>query len=371
MLSSFDFSSNTTAGCANQHFFIPSEGVRTGRAFFKIKCGGEYNYSLLFSGTLDGSYRRLSFPNEPCSDWEIHRARVGRLASLPDDISPEDITDDEALTPEWLSELTFSGSPNRKAEDGFFASDPVRLSFSEGELLCLELEYSGGKIPCHPEVTIPVYNKRDTEGNVLWEYTVNMPLPTMIGCDRPIKERVAYLGDSITQGADTPTNSYSHWVARFAEKLPDCYAHWNIGIGYGKAADAASFGAWYQKALTADTVFLCYGVNDVNSDYTAEHIKGDLFKIVSDLKSRGKRVILQTVPPFNYPEPRRLVWEEVNRYIKEELSALADRVFDPNFILSLSKEEPHLARYGGHPDPEGCALWANALYEAVKDMFPA
>ena len=48
---------------------------------------------------------------------------------------------------------------------------------------------------------------------------------------------------------------------------------------------------------------------------------------------------------------------------------MCDRLFDVRRVLSVSESEPHLTRFGGHPNPEGCALWADALYETVRDMF--
>ena len=360
------FTSNTAAGCANQHYFLSDGKPTRSRAYFKITAGGEYNYSLLFSGILDSSYRRISFHDEACAGWTIHSARVGKLSSFPSTPLPNELTSDAQPTPEWLAELTFEGAHSRTVAPELFASDPVFLSFDADEYLCLELEYSGEKIPCHPESAIPIYTK--TENG--WEYTVNMPLPCMIGCDRPVKERISYLGDSITQGADMPVNCYGHWMAKLAKKLPSNRSHWNLGIGLGKCSDVVDRGIWYQNGASGDTVFVCYGVNDINADKSADVICSELFKIVSSLKSLGKRVIVQAVPPFDYPPERKLVWEKVNAYILGELSAVADATFNPNTILSKSEDEPHLARFGGHPSEEGCTLWADSLYHAVKHLFP-
>ena len=359
------FTSNTTAGCANQHYFLSDGKPTCSRAYFKITAGGEYNYSLLFSGILDSSYRRISFHDEACAGWTIHSARVGRLREFPKEPLPNELFPNAQPTPEWLAELTFEGAHSRTVAPELFASDPLPLSFESGEYLCLELNYSGEKIPCHPEAAIPIYTK--TENG--WEYTVNMPLPCMIGCDRPVKERIAYLGDSITQGADMPVNCYGHWLAKLAEKLHSHYSHWNLGIGYGKCSDVSCRGVWYQKGATADTVFVCYGVNDINADKSADEICSEIYEVVSSLKALGKRVILQAVPPFNYPEARRAVWEKVNSYILSEMPKLADAVFNPNKILSESADEPHVARFGGHPSEEGCVLWADALYKSIKHLF--
>lgn len=363
---SFKFNSNTTAGCANQHYFLSDGAPRVSRAYFKISAAGEYNYSLLFSGILDSSYRRISFHDEPCAGWKIHSAMVGKLHAFPSGADPKAIKDDEALRPIWLASLTFGGSAEKAVTPELFASDPVRLAFSEGEYLALELEYSGEKIPCLPEVAFPVYTKTPLG----WEYSVNMPLPCMIGCDRPVKEMITYLGDSITQGADLPTNSYGHWVAKLAKMLPAHYSHWNLGIGLGKVSDVSGGGVWYQKALLGSTVFVCYGVNDINSDKPASLICSELHALVASLKSEGKRVILQAVPPFDYPEPRRVVWEQVNAYIMSELSSLADHTFNPGTVLSKSNDEPHLTRFGGHPCEDGCILWAEELYKSMSHLFP-
>ena len=360
------YTSNTTAGCANQHYFLTDGKRRLSRAYFKISVGGRYNYSLLFSGILDGSYRRISFHDEECAGWTIHSARVGKLAAFRDGSPAAEPKREDELPTKWLAELTFSGNREITVPPALFSSDEVELSFLDGEYLALELEYSGEKIPCHPEIAIPVY----TKVGELWEYSVNMPLPCMIGCDRPVKERITYLGDSITQGADMDVNCYGHWMAKFSEKLPKSYSHWNLGIGLGKISDVSCKGVWYKKGECGDTVFVCYGVNDVNSDKSAELITAQIYDTVSGLKALGKRVIVQTVPPFDYPEKRRAEWEKVNTYILNELRNIADAVFDPNFILEKSKDEPHIAKYGGHPSEEGCILWADALFRAVGHLFP-
>ena len=365
MLSDYIFSSNTTAGCANQHYFISSGDPLVRRAYFKIFRGGEYDYSLLFSGVLDGSYRRISFPDEDCSGWIIRSARVGRLSGISAEAFLEENADKQALTPSSFTDLTFSGKDSVRATSGLFATDPIKMSFDKGDYLCLELVICGTKIPCHPECVTPIYDV--TEDKLI--PTVDMPLPCMIGVDRAVKGRIAYLGDSITQGVGTDIGSYLHWNSLLSDMIGDEYAPWNLGVGYGKASDVAEGDFWFSKAAACDTVFVCYGVNDINGDGSAEDIKGRLFAILTRLKELGKRVIFQTVPPYDYPEPRRLVWEEVNRYILEELSKTADRVFDVRTVLSLSPEEAHKTRFGGHPNAEGCALWAKALYECVKDMF--
>lgn len=366
-MSFFDkFTSNTYAGSANQYLFEMKEGEsRTSRVFYKISVGGEYNYSLLYSSITDGSFRRIGKPNVVLDEWKIQGARIGRCTSFPEESDISRLNAGE-IDVKWLGRLTFDGKRSYIPDGGeLFCTDPQSLFFEKGDYLCVELTFSGSILPCHPEIQVPVYVLKDGE----WKYDVNSPLPVMIGCDRPVKKRIAYLGDSITQGCGAGLNSYKHWNATLSEALGEDFAYWNLGIGYGKASDAASDGVHMYKALQNDTVFVCYGVNDINADKDADTIIGELSSVIDRLKDNGCQVILQTVPPFDYPEARKIVWLEVNRRIIEELSKKVDYTFDCTNILSKSKDEPHMAKFGGHPDAEGCTLWAEALYEKIKNFF--
>jgi hypothetical protein len=37
-------------------------------------------------------------------------------------------------------------------------------------------------------------------------------MPNFIGCDKKIKKRIAFVGDSITQGCGTSLDGYAMWV---------------------------------------------------------------------------------------------------------------------------------------------------------------
>ncbi|MBQ8552523.1 MAG: hypothetical protein IJ428_06895 [Clostridia bacterium] len=55
--------------------------------------------------------------------------------------------------------------------------------------------------------------------------------------------------------------------------------------------------------------------------------------------------------------------------LRDELSALADGYFDNVPILEKSADEPHMAKYGGHPKDDGCEAWANALGAYMKELL--
>ncbi len=364
-MSFFDnFASNTCAGSGNQLFF-GTDGVRTGRVFYKISAGGAYNYSILFSNIIDSTYAdgSVSHKNLICEPWDLCGARVGRCSFVPD--KPLSQIDMSELCPSDFKALTFDGKSSKTVAPGeFFSSDPQAFSFKKDEYLVLELSFCGSMIPYHEESLLPVF-VRDGDS---WRYSKHMPFAGMIGCDRPVSKRIAYIGDSITQGIGTAPNSYRHWNAELSKKLGDGFAFWNLGLGYGRASDAASDGAWLYKAKHNDVIFVCYGVNDILHVGNESQLKKDLSDIVTTLKKSGKTVILQTVPPFDYKGDKIGMWERVNEFIKTELRPRVDLLFDNVPVLGRA-DAPHMSRFGGHPNEEGCAVWAEALFEKTKNFF--
>lgn len=358
------YTSNTCASSANQHYFVMEKGeIRTSRVFYKIFKGGEYNYSLLFSNIIDSTYADgdVSHKNLICNEWQIHSAKVGKCTYIHKDIT---VYDDISVSD--FKDITFDGKISKRVMPGeFFSTDPIRLKFEKGEYLCLEMTFSGEMLPYHDESLLPIYIKENDN----WIYNKQMPLPGMIGCDRPVKERIGFWGDSITQGIGSTPNSYLHWNARLSEMIGEDYAYWNLGIGFGRANDAASGGAWMYKALKCDTIVVCFGVNDLCRQFTVEETKRDLNIIIDTLKSHGKRVILQTIPPFDYNEERNAKWVELNKYIHFELKNKVDYLYDCVPALWISPDKPNMAKYGGHPNDEGGKVWAEAMYGEIKDLF--
>ena len=70
--------SNSVAGSANQLFFS-ADRPQTGRIFYKIACGGEYSYSLLFSNVivqaLQVRFLRLTEPSEKVLSITLEKSR--------------------------------------------------------------------------------------------------------------------------------------------------------------------------------------------------------------------------------------------------------------------------------------------------------
>ena len=349
-----DFVSNSTAGTSNQSFFTDGNGV--GRVFYRLLWGGDFAYSLLFSNTVDSTFGSgdISRANQLCDPWTlVVSCCVCRSANDPDMESRD-----------WI-ELTFGGLREKTAAPGeLFSTDPFTLRAREGDYLCVQIHFQGSKIPCHPEINIPSFVK-DGDRFVPSEY---VPVPNMIGVRRDVKLRVGFLGDSITQGIGTDPDSYDHWCHRVAQMLGDRYACWNLGIGYGRASDAATGGPWLQKALQNDCTVVCFGINDIVQGGGHE-LYQNLETIVSTLKNNGKKVILQSIPPFDFDnQPRIDLWEEQNRYIRQVLAPKCDAFLDVSTFLSVDGAG-QATKYGGHPNAEGCAVWAEQLLPVLRRVL--
>lgn len=351
--------SNTLAGSGNQFFFYneEKENVRS-CTLYKVAQGGEFLYSFLFSNTIDSTFGKgdVSYKNLLLDRWTLEEMRVGITSRCNASFFEY---------PKKMHPVLFEGEKKKVVTPGaLFATDPVSLRAESGEYLCVEIVFSGSQIPCHKESGIPsfVFQKGT------WVPSRNHPFVSMVGAARPAKKKIAFLGDSITQGIGTENNSYQHWNAVLAEHLGFDYAYWNLGLGYGRAEDAASDGIWLYKAKQNEMVFVCYGVNDLLQGAAAEEMKENLQKIATLLHEAGAYVVMQTIPPFDYSAELKEKWEEVNSFIKTKIEHV-DFVFDCVPVLAKSEADPHRVKYGKHPNAEGCKLWGEALFQAVSPLF--
>ncbi len=353
------YCSNTIAGSSNQSFFISDDEIKVGRVVYKPFNFGKFNYSFLFSNIIDSTYADGSFSHKNLilDSWQIVSLKATAAILFPDN----KIKGKGAFTP-----ILFSGAPSKIVAPGeFFSSDPIELEVKEDEYLLLEIEFKGKQIPFHPELIIPTYLKQGDE----WISSLEMPVPGMIGIEKEVKKKIAFLGDSITQGIGTPINSYEHYASVAANIIGTNCSYWNLGIGYARAEDISTDGAWSFKAKQNDIVVLCCGVNDIlHGICSADYIKNCIETIVDKLNEAGCKILLQTVPPFSYDEDKKQVWESVNKYILEVLSKKVDSVFDNRYILS-DENALHIAKYGPHPNSEGCKLWGEAIAKHIMKII--
>ncbi len=357
------YTCNTIGAGGNQLLFGAAQPV-TGRVFYKISHGGAFDYAFAFANKVDSTYSdgSLCHCNVPGGSWTIHSAQVGKCAALD--------WHGEAVCPEVelvdVKPLTFAGAAGKTVQpEEEFCTDEVAMRFKAGEYLCLEMTVSGEGLPYHEESILPVFRAEGED----WAHDKRLPLPSMVGCTREAKLRVGFWGDSITQGIGTQHNAYAHWNAHVMQALGEEYACWNLGIGFGRAADAASDGAWMRRAKKNDVVVVCFGVNDIMQGKDEEVIKQNLRDIVDKLHTAGVKVVLQTVPPFDYQGEQIGKWQRINEVIRGELAGKVEVMFDAADVLKKSAEEPHCSKWGGHPDAVGCKAWADALAPVLKDYL--
>ena len=78
---------------------------------------------------------------------------------------------------------------------------------------------------------------------------------------------------------------------------------------------------------------------------------------------------MQTIPPFNYTDEKIEIWNNLNEYIKTELSHKVNMVFDVVPYIEESEDKPYNAKFGGHPNSEGCKIWGEALGDKMSDFI--
>jgi lysophospholipase L1-like esterase len=349
---------SATLAAGGIHMLFKSDGeTRTGRVYNKLYVEGTYDFSFLFSCVTDSTFADGAeiVRDMPAGSWTVYSASV----AVSDTADP-----DKDKAPR--TRLSFDGKSTKNVASGeAFTTDPVRLDVKKGQYLGIELTYAGRLLPCHRESIVPVF-RQTPEG---WVPDPDMPIPSMTGCSREVSMRVCFWGDSITQGIGTPFDSYMYYAARTAELIGySGIAYWNIGMGWARADDAAADGIWMEHARQNDVVSVCFGVNDLQNGFTGEELIENLIRIVSSLKKAGCSVLVQTVPPFGNDPEFEKKRQIVNRFILNDPGLGADAVFDCGKILG-KPDAPHLARYGDHPDAEGCRLWAEALAPVLRKLI--
>lgn len=349
-----NFTSNTLAPSSNQSWFQGDGKIHKGRIFYKIFAGGNYNYSFMFTNMIDSTYSdgKHSQANLICDKWEIHSLGIYITKNLTNNLN-----DTEKISLTFNNEKTKIVIPKE-----IFYTDTVNLTCQKNDYICLEIEFSGnGKIPYMEEMMIPSY----VYENESWTASKKTPLCASILCDRPVEKKIGFFGDSITEGIGVTHNSYKWWCAQIANLVGEKHSYWDIGIGFGRAQDASSKGSWLEKAKLLDTVTVCFGVNDICQGFSEVVVKNSLYTIVTEFKNANVRVILFTVPPFDYDKQKEQVWRNVNNYIKTELSKFVE-IYDTVSIWGDKAPNEHKAIYGGHPNEEGSTLLANDFVTKIN-----
>ncbi|GGA30138.1 SGNH/GDSL hydrolase family protein [Paenibacillus physcomitrellae] len=331
---------------ANHIMDRPEPFTHTYRTYFRPYQSGRLVMRLWHSNAVDSTWDQgqQAAGGEPGGKWRIESAYLGDGGLLPDG----------RVEAAAMIRMTFGGAEFKEVEPGeTFSSDEAIVQVEEGHYLVFSWTLTavepGKSIPYNVEGMLAT--AYDGPGNLAGEPEADgltlsenlLVMPSFIGSYRPGAKRIVLLGDSITQGVRTVKDAYEYWAARFGRELAGEAGVWNIGSGWGRAYDAAAEGSpWLHKAQYADELLIMLGVNDIDiGERSAEQLQADLLVILSRLTKRNPqmRILLSTIPPFNFTENRERVWRLVNVWILSQLPEGAERVFAVGDILSCSKPE--------------------------------
>lgn len=350
------------------------------RAYFRVEMSGTFDYRIFYINSVNSTYDQgaVAYRNRSGGHFRIVSASLA-------DGGPIGSADAERLIKESHHEslppldgavtLTFDGETSRDVTpDEHIVSDPVRLTIPDGHYLAFEWEIIGDGIPCTPDSRALTFV--DTGDGYSAADGIPCPLPAMFACDRPYRKRIAFLGDSITQGCGTGRNLYGMWAGRIAAMMPE-NAVWNLGLGWGRGSDMLApkdndTGSWLWKAMQNDVVILTYGVNDLLSGRyrenaserrpdTAGEVVATICGLIEKLQDAGVEVILSTVPPFDYSPAAKNEWRAVNLAIPRIAELCGCRVYDIEAALDSSSALGNDYPYGAHPDEKGGEVAAEAF----------
>lgn len=321
---------------------------------------------------------RIGYSNTVDSTWNDGSESYGNMPGGSFDIVSAAFVSGDTCVP-----VTFNGQPGRHvAPRDVFRSDVCIAESTDGYIdfrWCLRAGEAAAIVPATPDSQALCWYadgdvsraEADAFRSALELEPGNLcAMPDLFECEGEALPRMVFIGDSITQGCGTRIDMYESWAARIADALANKYAALNIGLGYARISDAARDGAWLARAKTGDIVNVCLGVNDIlqgdgDSAACIERIRS----IVTALKSAQKpiRVVLFTIPPFDYEGANIAKWRAINAAISGEGHLGADYVFDMARVLSIGGEHEYKAKYGPHPDGVGGAAVAD---EYVNNFDP-
>ncbi|WP_246187878.1 SGNH/GDSL hydrolase family protein [Paenibacillus tengchongensis] len=378
-----EFSSATVVStAANFIMNAPEPFTHTYRTYFRVREGGSLTLKLWHSNAVDSTWDQGQDArgSQPGGEWSIAAAYVADGGMNPDG----------SVAAGSQVPVTFGGAAAKTVAPGeTFWSDEARLELPEGHYLAftwtIRTAAAGPSVPFNVEgmlvsgydATGELADSESGGGFVLSDKL--LVAPSYIGYMKQVQKKLVFLGDSITQGVRTAKDQYTYWAARIAEGLGADYGLWNLGSGWGRAYDVAEGGPWLEKAKQGDEVLIVLGVNDLDiGKRTADELLADLTHIIAEIKAANPavRIILSTVPPFNFVEEREAYWRTVNRTILGSPPAGVDRVFDIAAVLSEPAPQEHRIRrafmsdeYDPHPNGDAGKAVAEAFltwYESGK-----
>ena len=334
------------------------------RTFFEPLCPDCTQWKILIDNRIDSTPAGGPLENKRAragkdgGRWKILSASIARGRAGDWHINEERV-------------FTFHGAQSADVWPGsVFWSDEISFELGSSDRFAVTwtLEVTPGEIiPAAAETQYPCYQM-----DCIGEFSLCDGFaiaPRLTAQRRQTDGLIGFLGDSITQGFSSSMDSYSFWCARIAEGLGNAYGYWNLGSGWGRAEHVLSSRAWLAKALMCDVLFVSFGVNEILADYPADKIINDIKNLLQKLKEgRQRKIILCTVPPFNFTGEKEFVWHEVNQHIIDMYGSETE-VFD--IRRALSRPAPfdnyileELDSGDGHPSDAAASKIAGMFFAA-------
>ena len=173
------------------------------------------------------------------------------------------------------------------------------------------------------------------------------------------KKKLLFCGDSIMQGMTCTTPSKAVG-ALLAEKL-DMELH-NTSVG---GADMRFEPVAETIAIGGDVLAVCFGINDCFHNTPPELFRERCVKVLELMKNfSGKSFIVVPIPNMKVDSA---LYESFCQIIRDE-----HRNFPEVLLIESSKFYPRREELfvdGTHPNNEGMKIYAEGLYEAVKEVL--
>lgn len=371
-------SATVVSTTSNYIMYSDKHVTRTYRMFFKPREWGKFTWRFWHSNSVDstwddGSY---SLANVSGGNWRIEKAYLADGGLEPS----------SNIVPLTKVQITFNGKDNKDvAPNEQFWSDEVEFTIPEDHYVAFTWTLSnkslGKTIPFNTET--PLVSTYAAEGDCAEEeegtsFTASdncLAAPSLIAYEKPVIKKIAFFGDSITQGVRTKMDGYEYWVAKIAEKLGPSYGVWNLGSGWARAYDAVTNGAWLHKAKMNDEVIICLGVNDIGTGKRSyEQLNNDIEVTVNKIKEHNPicKVILCTIPPFDFIGEEEAIWRKLNTDIQSNYFKGVDKVFDIASVLSEQKPRDNYVKEeykSGKDDPHPNGIAGTDIAKAFMAFY--
>ena len=369
-----------TSSAANQIMVAKTPFTHTYRTYVKPREQGTLKLKFWHNNSIDSTWDQgqVTRASELGGEWQIDSCYIADGGLYPDG----------TIVAGSSIPFTFNKQSSKQVLAGEqFSSDKVIIHVPQHHYLAftwtISTKHAGSSFTYNVEGMLVtgydgVGNLADIETAEGFASSENLLVfPSFLGYEKVVEKQVVFLGDSITQGVRTKKDHDEYWVAKIADAWGNRIGVWNIGSGWGRAYDVATNGPWLDKAKQAEELIICLGVNDIDiGQRSATQLLEDLAYIVSEAKAYNPamRIIMFTVPTFNFRDEREAVWRNVNEQLRHCPPAGVDLVFDIANVLSqtaphenLLKTEYMSSEFDPHPNGVAGTDVAEAFLKWYKE----